>query len=128
MIARIVAGVVLLALGVGAVADEPKKAEDVKKAVVGKWETDDKDKVPLQINADGTIKVPFYTQDRKWTLVDGTYTIKDDGEIRYRAQTGQITLGGWYRYKDGTLTSAMGPKLRVTWKKLPDEKKPQDKN
>jgi uncharacterized protein (TIGR03066 family) len=128
MVTRVVAGVVLLALGVAAGADEPMKAEDVKKAVVGKWETDDKDKVPLEINADGTIKVPFLQQGGKWTLVDVTYTIKDDGEIRYRAQTGGVTLGGWYRYKDGTLTSAMGPKLRVTWKKVPEAKKPDDRN
>ena len=128
MVTRVVAGVVLLVFGVAAGADEPRKVEDVKKAVVGKWETDDKDRVPLEILADGTIKVPVYTQDRKWVLVDGTYTIKDDGEIRYRAQTGQITLGGWYQYKDGTLTSAMGPKLRVTWKKLPEAKKPDDRN
>ncbi|HSQ54459.1 MAG TPA: hypothetical protein VLM40_01840, partial [Gemmata sp.] len=75
----------------------------------------------------GTIKVPFLQQGGKWVLVDGTYTIKDDGEIRYRAETGGIALGGWYKYKDGTLTSAMGPKLRVTWKKIAEEKKPEKK-
>ena len=88
----------------------------------------DRVEVEADIFADGTIKVPVYTQEKKWVLVDGTYTIKDDGEIRYRAQTGEITLGGWYQYKDGTLTSAMGPKLRVTWKKVAEEKKPDEKN
>ena len=125
MVTRLVAGVVLLTFGVAAGADEPKKGEDVKAAVVGKWETDDKDKVPLEIYADGTIKVPRYTQGGKWVLVDGTYTVSDKGEIRYRAQTGEITLGGWYQYQDGGLVSAMGPKLRVNWKKVPGAKKPE---
>jgi uncharacterized protein (TIGR03066 family) len=127
MVTRIVAGVVLLAFGVGALAEEPGKGEDVKQAVVGKWESDDRDRIPLEVFADGTIKVPTYTQERKWVLVDGTYTLKD-GEIRYRAQTGEITLGGWFKYKDGTLTSAKGPKLIVTWKKVAGEKKPDERN
>jgi len=125
MVARVVAGVVLLVFGVGAGADEPKKGEDVKAAVVGKWETDDKDKVPLEILADGTIKVPFVQKGGKWVMAEGTYTVSDAGEIRYRATSGEATLGGWYQYKDGGLVSAMGPKLRVNWKKVPGAKKPE---
>ena len=117
-----IAAAVLLACGAWAAADEPKKPEDVKKAVVGKWETADKDKVPLEINADGTIKVPLYQANGTWLLVDGTYTIDAKGEIRYKAAHGGITLGGWYQYKDGDLVSAMGPKNRVTWKRVEEKK------
>jgi uncharacterized protein (TIGR03066 family) len=123
MIARVLfAMAVLFASGVCASAEEPQKPVDVKKAVVGKWETADKDKVPLEINADGTIKVPMHVGNGKWILVNGTYTIDAKGEIRYRAQHEGITLGGWYQYKNGRLVSAMGPKNRVNWRRV-DEKK-----
>jgi uncharacterized protein (TIGR03066 family) len=123
MIARgLIVAAVLFACGVCASADEPQKPVDVKKAVVGKWETADKDKVPLEINADGTIKVPMHVGNGKWVLVDGTYTIDAKGEIRYRAETGSIVLGGWYQYKDGGLVSAMGPKNRVNWRRVEEKK------
>lgn len=110
-----------VAFGAWAVADEPKKGEDVKAAVVGKWETADKDRVPLEIRADGTIRVPFY-RNGKWDLVDGTYTMDAAGKITYKAATGEVTFGGWYEYKDGALVSAMGPKNRVTWKRVEEKK------
>jgi uncharacterized protein (TIGR03066 family) len=113
----------VLALGAWAAADEPKKADALKKQLAGKWETGDKDKIPLEIGADGTIKVPFVPKDGKWVMAEGTYTVSDDGEFRYTATSGGVKLGGWYKYKDGVLTSAMGPKLVVTWKKVADEKK-----
>ena len=122
MVARGVVAVAVLAFGTWAGADEPKKADDPKTGVVGKWQTDDKDKVPLEINADGTIKVPFIVRDGKWVMAEGTYTVSDAGEVRYRATSGGSTLGGWYQYKDGTLVSAMGPKNRVTWKKVEEKK------
>jgi uncharacterized protein (TIGR03066 family) len=109
----------------GVMAEEPKKADDLKKAVVGKWQSDDKDKVPLEISADGTIKVPFF-KDGKWEQIPGTYTFDEKGQIRSRAQAGGITLGGWYEYKDGTLVTAMGPKNRVTFRRV-EEKAPEKK-
>lgn len=123
---RVVVGVVLLAVG-AARAEEPGKIEDVKRAVVGKWVSTDKDRIPLEVYPDGTIKIPTYTPGGKWVLVAGTYTVDAKGEIRYRAQNGGVTLGGWYKLKDGMLTSAKGPRLIVTWKKVADEKLP-DRN
>jgi uncharacterized protein (TIGR03066 family) len=122
MIVRgVVAVAVLFACCAWVGADEPKPT-DLKKAVVGKWEAIDKDKMPLEIFADGTIKVSVYAGDGKWEQAEGTYTISDAGELRYRASKGGATLGGWYRYKDGVLTSAKGPKLVVTWKKVEEKK------
>jgi uncharacterized protein (TIGR03066 family) len=123
MIARgLIAAAVLFACGLWAGADEPK-AEDVKKAVVGKWETADKDKVPLEINADGTIKVPFFMKDGKWVMAEGTYMVDaTKSELRYKAAHGGATLGGWYQYKDGNLVTAMGPKNRVTLRRVEEKK------
>jgi uncharacterized protein (TIGR03066 family) len=127
MIARgVVAAVLLCGAWVGAdePKSEPKKVEELKKALAGKWESADKDKVPLEIGADGTIKVPFVMKNGQWVMAEGTYTVSDAGELRYTAKSGGAKLGGWYKYKDGALTSAMGPKLIVTWKKVAEEKKP----
>ncbi len=107
---------------VWAQADEPKKAEDVKAAVVGKWETADKDRVPLEIRADGTIRVPFHPENGMWVMADGTYTVDAAGKVTYKAASGGATLGGWYQYKDGGLVSAMGPKNRVTWTRVEEKK------
>lgn len=126
MIARGLIVGILFVCGSWVSADEPKKAENVKKAVVGKWESMDKDKIPLEINADGTIKVPFVPKDGGWLMAEGTYTVNAAGEVRYTATSGGAKLGGWYKYKDGMLTSAMGPKLIVKWKKV-EEKKPGEK-
>lgn len=114
--------IAVLALGAWALADEPKKAEALKKGLVGKWETDDKDKAPTEFRADGTITVPFYVKDGKWVTAEGTWVINDAGKVTYKAASGGATLGGWYEYKDGTLVSAMGPKNRVTWKKVEEKK------
>ncbi|AWM39706.1 hypothetical protein GobsT_19370 [Gemmata obscuriglobus] len=118
MAARWAMVVAAVAFGGWGRADEPKKAEDVKTAVVGKWETADKDRVPLEIRADGTIGVPFRSENGKWVMADGTYTVDAAGKVTYKAASGGSTLGGWYQYKDGGLVSAMGPKNRVTWKRV----------
>lgn len=108
-------------------AEEPAKA-DLKKAVVGKWVSMDRDRAPLEIRADGTITVPFHLKDGVWVTAEGTYTVDEKGEIRYRAASGGATLSGWYKFKDGMLTSAMGAKLNVRWKKVEEQKKPADKD
>ncbi|AMV28228.1 hypothetical protein VT84_27725 [Gemmata sp. SH-PL17] len=114
--------VAAVTFGGWALADDPKKAEDVKGAVVGKWETADKDRVPLEIRADGTIRVPFVLRDGAWVMADGTYTVDAAGKVTYKAASGGATLGGWYQYKDGGLVSAMGPKNRVTWNRVQEKK------
>ena len=127
MVTRAVVAVAVLALGGWAAADEPKKADALKKELVGKWETANKDKIPVEFGADGSIKVGFVPKDGTWVMAEGTYTVNDAGEVKYRAVSGGATLGGWYRYKDGVLTNARGsgPNPIVEWKKLPEEKKPE---
>ncbi len=120
--ARWVMVVAAVTFGGWALADDPKKPEDVKTAVVGKWETADKDRVPLEIRADGTIRVPFVLRDSAWVMADGTYTVDAAGKVTYKAASGGATLGGWYQYKDGGLVSAMGPKNRVTWNRVQEKK------
>ena len=121
MLTRGVIAVAVLALGAWAVADEPKKAEEIKKALVGKW-TCDADKAPLEFTADGKIKYPWFNGKGGWTITDGTYTVSGDGEVKYKTTNGEATLSGWFRYKDGVLTSPRGPKPLATWSKVEEKK------
>lgn len=122
MVARGVVAAAALVFGAWAVADEPKKADALKKEVVGKWESADKDRAPVEFRADGTITVHFYPKDGKWMTAEGTWTINDAGKITYKAASGGASLGGWYEYKDGELVTAMGPKNRVSFKRVEQKK------
>jgi uncharacterized protein (TIGR03066 family) len=112
---------VALVFGSLAAAGEPKTVEELKKELAGRWESADRDKVPVEFATDGTMKVPMY-RDGKWTLINGTYSIDAKGEVRYMAASGGITLGGWYTFKDGVLATAMGPKNRVRFNKVEPKK------
>lgn len=128
MVTRGLIVVAVLMFGAWAVADEPKKAEDpkkveeIKKALVGKWQSDDTDKSPLEIKADGTLKYAWFKRDGKWVITDGTYTVSAEGELKYTTTLEGATLRGWFRYKDGVLTSPRGPAPLVTWSKVEEKK------
>ena len=89
--------------------------------VVGKW-TCDADKAPVEFKADGTIKYPWFNGKGGWDITDGTYTVGADGMVKYTTKNGGATLSGWFRYKDGTLTSPRGPMPTVTWSKVEEKK------
>ena len=110
-----------LALGAWVAADEPKRADEIKKALVGKWVCD-ADKAPLEFKADGTIKYPWFNGKGGWDITDGTYTVSADGEVKYTTTNGGAKLSGWFRYKDGALTSPRGPKPIATWSKVEEKK------
>jgi uncharacterized protein (TIGR03066 family) len=124
MATRGLCALAVLAFGLCAAAEEPKKADALKKELVGKWETANRDKIPVEFGADGTIKVGFVQKDGTWVMAEGTFTVDAAGEIKYRARSGGATLGGWYKYKDGVLTNARGsgPNPIVTWKKVEEKK------
>jgi uncharacterized protein (TIGR03066 family) len=103
-------------------ADDDKAVEDLKKALVGKWVPDKKDVGPVEFTADGKIKQPFVQKEGAWVFAEGTYTIDAKGEVKLEAKSGGVTLGGWYKLKDGVLTTARGPYPLVTFKKEEEKK------
>jgi uncharacterized protein (TIGR03066 family) len=106
-------------------ADDDKAADELKKVLVGKWTSDKTDVGPVEFTADGKIKEAFVRKEGNWTFAEGTYTIDAKGEVKWKAATGGVTLSGWYKFKDGVLTSAKGPNPVVTFKK--EEEKKDDK-
>jgi uncharacterized protein (TIGR03066 family) len=110
-------------------ADEPddKAAAEIKKALVGKWKSDNKDVGPLEFTADGKINQPFIPKDSKWVIAEGKFTVDAKGEVKWHATIDGISLSGWYKYKDGVLTTAKGPHPNVTYKKVEEEKKEEKK-
>jgi uncharacterized protein (TIGR03066 family) len=107
-------------------ADDDKMVEELKKALVGKWTADNKEVGPVEFKADGTIKEAFGRKDGNWTFAEGTYTVDAKGEIKWKAKSGGVSLGGWYKFKDGELYTARGMDPRVTFMKVEektDEKK-----
>ncbi len=130
MVTRVLCAVAVLTFGAWAGADEPKEAdekvEEIKKALVGKWQSDDKDKAPVEFKVDGTMKYAWFKGNGNWEITDGTYTVSADGLVKYTTTNGGAKLSGWFRYKDGVLTSPRGPAPLVTWSKI-EEKKPAEK-
>jgi uncharacterized protein (TIGR03066 family) len=113
--------------GASATAEEPgkddaKKIDAIKKALVGTWQSNDSAKEPVEFLADGTMRCAWSKRDGKWVIEDGTYTVTAEGLVKYTTTHGEAKLSGWYRYRDGVLTSPRGPAPLVTWGKV-DEKK-----
>ncbi len=106
-----------------AMADDDKVIEDFKKALTGKWKSTNKNVGPLEFTADGKIKEPFIQKDGVWVIVEGTFTVDAKGEVKWKATSGEISMSGWYKFKDGNLTTARGPIPTVTYKKVEEEKK-----
>jgi uncharacterized protein (TIGR03066 family) len=118
----------VVAVGFGAVgrvvADDDEKVAELKKALVGKWKSDKVDVGPVEFTADGKIKESFVPNgDGTWKIAEGTYTIDAKGEVKWKAESGGVSLGGWYKLKDGVLSTARGPHPNVTFKQEEEKKK-----
>ena len=104
-------------------ADDNEKIADLKKALVGKWVPDKSDVGPVEFTADGKIKQPFVQKGGEWTFADGTFTVDAKGEVKWKAAAGDVSMAGWYKFKDGVLTTARGPHPSVTFKKEEEKEK-----
>jgi uncharacterized protein (TIGR03066 family) len=115
--------VVVLLLCVVAAGAEDKKADGQKKSLVGKWVSDDDSKIPLEFGADETVKVGFYQEGGKWVLAEGKFTLDEKGKIKITAMKGGSTLYLTYTLDGDKITGSHGPRPKVEWKKVPEEKK-----
>jgi uncharacterized protein (TIGR03066 family) len=125
---RVVLLAAVVAVGFGstgrAVADDEKVIAELKKTLAGKWTSDKTDVGPVEFTADGKIKESFVPNgDGTWKIAEGTYTIDAKGEVKWKAESGGVSLGGWYKLKAGVLSTARGPHPNVTFKKDEEKKK-----
>lgn len=90
-------------------------AADIPEALIGRWHSQDAEKRPIEFARDGTCRYGWEKRDGEWVMVAGTFKMDADrasADFRH----GGITLGLWWRLKDGQLQSPKnGPP--VLWKK-----------
>jgi hypothetical protein len=99
-----------------------QRPEELKEALVGKWVSDDADKIPVEFGADGSFRLALYkcgSADWKWQMAEGIYVVSDDGRVKYEAKLGGLAVKGQFTMKDGTLIHPTGANYQTRWKKLP---------
>lgn len=98
------------------------QAEAAKKAaVVGKWVSDDDQKIPLEFLKDGTARVGFIKEDGKWVLAVGPYTVSDKGAVKCKATYEGSTLFQTWHMKEAALVGSHGPRPMVRWVKVKED-------
>lgn len=96
---------------------DAKTQAAIKAVVVGKWLSDDNEKIPLEFLADGSASVAFFKENGAWVLARGTFTIVNKETIRSQASYQGSTLTQSWQVKDGTLLGSHGPRREVRWVK-----------
>jgi uncharacterized protein (TIGR03066 family) len=101
-----------------------QKPREPQEALVGKWVSDDADRVRVEFGADGSIALGLYKRDDEWQTAKGTYALGDGGWVKYQAKLGGLALGGHFTMKDGALIGPTGANAEARWKKLPKSSNP----
>jgi uncharacterized protein (TIGR03066 family) len=101
-----------------------QKPRELKEALVGKWVSDDADRVPVEFGADGSIRLALCERDWKWQKAKGTYVVSDGGRVNYQAKLGGLAIRGHFTMKDGALIGPTGANAETRWKKLPKGSNP----
>jgi uncharacterized protein (TIGR03066 family) len=107
--------------------DDAKAVAARKAVLVGKWVSDDDEKIPLEFLDDGTAKVGFYKEKDAWVIAKGTYTVSGDGSVRADVRYEGSTLSASWTLKDKSLLGSHGPRADVRWVKVKDEEKKEEK-
>jgi uncharacterized protein (TIGR03066 family) len=100
------------------------KPEELPAALVGKWVSDDPDRVPVEFGADGSITLGLARRDGEWLTAKGTYAVGDGGRVKYQAKLGGLAISGHFTMKDGVLIGPTGANAETRWKKLPKSSNP----
>lgn len=95
----------------------PKPLEP-KEILVGKWESDDADRFPVEFGADGSIRFTFSRQAGRAQTAKGTYTLGTDGKITFEAKLGGLAVNGSYTLTDGVLIGPAGANSGGRWRKV----------
>jgi uncharacterized protein (TIGR03067 family) len=103
----------------------------LKEALVGKWVSDDADRIPVEFGADGSFRLAMcksigsgYPAGWKWETAEGTYMVAEGGRVEYTAKLGGLVRRGHFTMKDGVLIHPTGANYQTRWKKLPKSSDP----
>jgi hypothetical protein len=102
----------------------PQTPGQLKDALVGRWVSDDADKLPVQFQSDGSMRLALYRWDSTWKMAEGTYGVADDGRVKFTAKLGGLTVHGQFTMKEGVLIGPSGSSPETRWKKLPETDRP----
>jgi hypothetical protein len=103
-----------------------QKPRELKETLVGRWVSDDGDRIPVEFGADGSIAIGLDLLDWKWQTAKGTYVVSDDGKVKYTANLGGLTVRGHYTMKDSALIGSSGLNPAARWKKVPKDRLSKD--
>jgi uncharacterized protein (TIGR03066 family) len=92
-------------------------AADVPEALIGRWVSQDADKRPVEFKKDGTCEYGWEKKDGEWVMVTGTFKMDGD-RAKADFKHGGVSLGLWWRLKDGQLETPKDVRP-VIWKKEP---------
>jgi hypothetical protein len=95
---------------------------DLRATVVGQWESDDADKLPLEFFQDGTARIGFIKENGKWLINEGKWTVSEKGHVEVNGSTNGGTFYDWWKLENGILTGPKGPRPDVKWLKVEKEK------
>jgi uncharacterized protein (TIGR03066 family) len=97
---------------------DPKVVAALKAVMVGKWMSDDDERIPLEFLKDGTAKVGFFKENGKWVIAVGTYTVTGQDSVKCEVRHEGSTLFQAWDVKNGVLVGSHGPRRVVRWVKL----------
>jgi uncharacterized protein (TIGR03066 family) len=103
-------------------APDPKAGAATTAAVVGKWVSDDDERIPLEFLKDGTAKVGFFKEKGAWVIATGTYSVSDQGAVKCEVRYEGSTLFQAWQVRDGALVGSHGPRPVVRWVKVKEDK------
>ena len=115
--------VICLTLGTFSLRAAAQEKADPKTAVIGKWLSDDEDRLPLEFFKDGTAKIGFIREKGKWLIATGKYTVSDKGRVECDGTYKDTTFKSWWNLKDGVLVGPSGPNPMVRWVKVKKDEK-----
>lgn len=130
MVQKCLSVIAVLATFVLSTAAEQEGKTDLKAALVGKWQSDDAQKHPIEFLKDGTAKVGFIKKRGKWLINSGKWTVSEEGYVEVKGKVKGtpdegVSFKDWWNLKDGVLVGPWGPnKKMLKWVKVkPEEKK-----
>ena len=95
------------------------KAEDQgdpAQRLLGKWVSQDNERLPLAFDADGTIHYGWRQPGGGFVVVKGTYTLANNGRVEAVVQNQGAKLTTWFNFKGDELQKPEGPKSKI-WRK-----------